>query len=59
MKIRQKKLDQVNRLKEICLAKEVDYDSLEFLLNSVRTKKIKRVNYHQQKIADIIEKATQ
>ena len=37
--------------------KGVDYKSLESLLDSVKAKKIKRVNYHQQKIVDVIEKA--
>ncbi|UOE39159.1 DNA modification system-associated small protein [Chryseobacterium oryzae] len=58
MKIKENKIIQNERLKEICIAKDVDYKSLEPLLDSVRAKKIKRVNYHQQKIVDVIEKAT-
>ena len=57
MKIKDNKQLQNERLKEICTTKEVDYKSLESLLDSVKAKKIKRVNYHQQKIADVSEKA--
>jgi len=57
MKIKENKACQNQRLKEICSNKGVDYKSLESLLDSVKAKKIKRVNYHQQKIVDIIEKA--
>ena len=59
MKIKETKLLQEQRLKEISTDKGVDYDSLKSLLDSVRTKKLlKRNNYHQQKINDVIEKAT-
>lgn len=57
MKIKDNKIHQSERLKEICSNKGVDYKSLESLLDSVKAKKIKRVNYHQQKIADLIEKS--
>ncbi|MBE2189466.1 MAG: hypothetical protein IAE98_08355 [Candidatus Kapabacteria bacterium] len=58
MKIKETKLLQEQRLKEISTDKGVDYSSLKSLLESVRTKKLlKRNNYHQQKINDIIEKA--
>jgi len=57
MKIKNNKQLQNERLKKICLDKGVDYKSLESMLESVKAKKIKRVNYHQQKIADVIEKA--
>jgi hypothetical protein len=57
MKIKANKIHQSERLKEICTTKGVDYKSLESLLDSVKSKKIKRVNYHLQKIADVIEKA--
>jgi len=57
MKIKDNIINQSQRLEEICLAKHVDYKSLEVLLDSVKSKKIKRINYHQQKIVDIIEKA--
>lgn len=59
MKIKETKLLQEQRLKEISTLKGVDYDSLKSLLESVRTKKLlKRSNYHQQKIIDVIEKET-
>lgn len=58
MKIKETKLLQNKRLKEICSDKDVNFESIETLLDSVRTKKLlKRNNYHQQKINDIIEKA--
>lgn len=57
MKIKDNKIHQSERLKEICSTKGVDYKSLESLLDSVKAKKLKRNNYHQQKIADVIEKA--
>jgi hypothetical protein len=59
MKIKETKIFQEQRLKEISTDNGVDYDSLKSLLESVRTKKLlKRNNYHQQKINDVIEKAT-
>lgn len=59
MKIKETKVLQEQRLNEISTDKGVDYDSLKSLLQSVRTKKLlKRNNYHQQKINDVIEKAT-
>jgi hypothetical protein len=59
MKIKETKILQEQRLKEISTDKGVDYNSLNSLLESVRTKKLlKRNNYHQQKINDVIEKAT-
>lgn len=58
MKIKETKILQSQRLKEICGDKEVNFESIEILLESVKTKKLlKRNNYHQQKISDIIEKA--
>lgn len=59
MKIKETKVLQEQRLKEISISKDIDYGSLKSLLESVRTKKLlKRNNYHQQKINDVIEKAT-
>ena len=59
MKIKETKILQIQRLKEICNEKNVNFDSIEILLESVKTKKLrKRNNYHQQKINDVIEKAT-
>ena len=58
MKIKETKLLQNQRLKEICSAEGINYKSLETLLESVKTKKLlKRNNFHQQKINDVIEKA--
>lgn len=58
MKIKETKLLQNQRLEEICNDKEVDFESIKALLDSVKTKKLlKRNNYHQQKINDVIEKA--
>lgn len=59
MKIKETKVLQEQRLKEISTEKGINYDSLKSLLESVRTKKLlKRNNYHPQKINDVIEKAT-
>lgn len=58
MKIKETKLLQSQRLKEICNDKEVNFESIQTLLDSVKIKKLlKRNNYHQQKINDVIEKA--
>lgn len=58
MKIKETKLLQNQRLKEICKEKDVNFDSIETLLESVKTKKLlSKRNYHQQKIDDIINKA--
>ena len=58
MKIKETKILQIQRLKEICNEKNVNFDSIKILLESVKTKKLrKRNNYHQQKINDVIEKA--
>ena len=58
MKIKQNKLLQDQRLEELTKEKGLDFFSLEKLLESVKTKKLlKRNNYHQQKINDLIEKA--
>ena len=57
MKIKETQQKQEQRLKEISEQKGIDYSSLKSLLESVRTKKLlKRNNYHQQKINDLIEK---
>ncbi len=59
MKLKETKVLQEQRLNEISTGKNIDYDSLKSLIESVRTKKLlKRNNYHQQKINDVIEKAT-
>lgn len=57
MKIKETKILQSQRLKEICDEKNINFESIEILLESVKTKKLlKRNNYHQQKINDVIEK---
>ncbi len=56
MNIKDNIIKQKSRLKEICSTKGIDFESLESLLESVKAKKIKRINYHQQKIAEVIEK---
>ena len=59
MKIKETKILQAQRLKQICNEKNVNFESIEILLESVKTKKLlKRNTYHQQKINDIIEKTT-
>lgn len=56
MKIKGTKKLQEQRLKEISIENGIDFDILKSLLDSVRTKKLlKRNNYHQQKINDMIE----
>lgn len=57
MKIKETQKQQEQRLKELSAQKGIDYSSLKSLLESVQTKKLlKRINYHQQKINDVIEK---
>jgi hypothetical protein len=59
MRIKETHKQQEKRLEEISAQMGIDYSSLKSLLESVRTKKLlKRNNYHQQKINDVIEKAT-
>jgi hypothetical protein len=59
MKIQETKQKQLKRLKEICEESDVNYSSINYLLESVKTKKLyKRNNYHLQKINDEIENAT-
>ena len=58
MKLKEAKILQTRRLKKICLEKDVNFEFIETLLNSVKMKKfLKRNNYHQQRINDVIEKA--
>lgn len=58
MEIKETKLLRSQRLKGICEKKDVNFESIETLLESVKTKKLlKRNNYLQQKINDVIEKA--
>ena len=59
MIVNETKLLQKQRLKEISIENGIDYESLNSILESVRKKKLlKKNNYHQQKINDVIEKAT-
>lgn len=59
MKINETKALQRKRLKEICDEKNVNHEALDTLLSSVKTKKLlKRNNFHQQKINDVIENST-
>jgi len=49
---------QLERLQEMCEASGVDFQSIEELLDSVRTKKLfKKILYHQDAINVIVEKA--
>jgi hypothetical protein len=58
MKIKETKILQSQRLEEICNDKNVNFESIEMLLESVRTKKLhSKRNYHQQTIDDTINKA--
>jgi len=58
MKIKDNRILQRQNLKKICNERDVNFESITILLKSVKTKKLlKRNNYHQQKINDIIEKA--
>ena len=58
MKIQEIKHKQLSKLKEICEESDVNYSSINSLLESVKTKKLyKRNNYHLQKINDEIENA--
>ncbi len=50
------KKQQIERLKEICRGKDVGFESMQVLLDSVRRKMIQRNNYHQETINNTIEK---
>ena len=57
MNIKEIKINQEQKLRDICSSKNLNFQSLNTLLESVKTKKLlKRNNYHQQKINDLIEK---
>lgn len=59
MNVKDTKTKQKIRLKEIAIEMGINYEYLNALLESVKIKKLlKRNNYHQQKINDVIEKAT-
>ena len=57
MKIKETKIQQNQKLKEICEENDVNFESLEILLESVKTKKLQKGrHYHSQTIIDVIEK---
>tara|TARA_B110000114_G_C15005014_1_gene362380 strand:- start:334 stop:516 length:183 start_codon:yes stop_codon:yes gene_type:complete len=57
MKIKETKIQQSQKLKEICDENDVNFESLEILLESVKTKKLQKGrHYHSQTIIDVIEK---
>lgn len=58
MSVQSVKDEQLKKLKEFCdNNNNVDFNLLNALLESAKTKKLyKRNNYHQQKISDVIEK---
>ncbi len=59
MKIKEAKNLQDQRIQEIATEKGIDFNTIQVLLDSVKTKKLlRRNNYHQQTINEIIEKAT-
>lgn len=56
MKLKENRILQNKRLEEICIEKKVNYEALKSLIESVKTKRLlKRNNYHQDTINDIIE----
>jgi len=58
MKIKETKMQQRQKLEEICNEKDVNFESIEILLDSVKTKKLhSKKNYHQRTIDDAINKA--
>jgi len=57
MKIKETKIQQNQNLNKLCKENGVNFESLEILLESVKTKKLQRGrNYHSQTIIDVIEK---
>jgi hypothetical protein len=58
MNANEKKQAQLALLEKVCIDKEIDFESIKRLLDSVKTKKLyKRNNYHQSKISDEIDNA--
>lgn len=54
----QKRANHLLALENICKEKEVDFNSVQKLLESVKTKRLyKRNNYHQTKISEEIDNA--
>lgn len=57
MGIKETKIQQKQKLKEICNENNVNFESLQILLESVKTKKLQKGrHYHSQTIIDVIEK---
>lgn len=57
MKIKETKILQRQKLKEICNDNDLNFKSLEILLDSVKAKKLQKGrHYHSQTIIDVIEK---
>ena len=58
MSMNKNRIKQRESLKEICKEKNVDYNSLETLLDSATTRMFHNSrNYHQRTIDDVIKKA--
>ena len=58
MEINKNREDQRERLEEICKRKNVNFNSLDTLLNSVTAKMLhNNRNYHQRTIDDVIKRA--
>lgn len=58
MSMNKNRIKQRESLKEICKEKNVDYNSLETLLDSATTRMLHNSrNYHQRTIDDVIKKA--
>lgn len=58
MSIKEAKFEQIQRIKEICTNHNLDFNIMEEMLTSAKTKKlIRRNNYHMQKISDLIDQA--
>ena len=58
MKIKETKILQAKRLNELCTEKGIEYESMNELIESVKSKKLlKRINFQHQKMNYIIEKA--
>ena len=57
MEINKNRVNQKERLEEICKKKNVDFNLLETLLNSATTKMLhNNRNYHQRTIDDVIKR---
>ena len=60
MNIEKNLKEQSEKIKGFCIKNGISFEDMILLLESVKTKKLlRRNNYHQQKINDVIEKSTQ